>query len=1344
MNWLKNLKIRHKLFIGFGAIILIFSALTIASSLTLNVLQTTVNEVLDVDVQTEVLALQSYRAVLEARRSEKDYLLRYKTLGFEDARATYVTRVETQTEIARANLTEIESLTDTYSYQTLQEMRTHINTYEGEFLRTVSLIEQRGHKDEGLIGEFREKVHEVETFVVAENLDRFTIQLLMIRRFEKDYLLRGEQGDIDDLRMTIAQFKEDIQTSTLTDTEKNQLTTLLTEYQTLFDELVQIDQEIANGIQNFRDAIHQLEAPLDTLYITAVTNKQNQRAELEQTMGLFLSATVGISLVAISLGYLIARATAKPLSRVLQNTTIAAERISQGDLDVSLIVEQKDELGDMATAFNQMIAYQQGMAQIAGKLAEGQLDVVITPQSEQDTLGKAFQYMAQRLRQLVNANEMQIWLANGRSELNDTMRGQPELIPMLQQVISYLCQYIEAQVGAIYLAQEDAFHLMGSYAFSQRKNLSNQYKLGEGLVGQAALEKDLILISNIPNDYIKVQSGLGETTPTQILVLPFLHENKVLGVLEIGTLSPFTESQITFLKNISENIAIAIHSANAREQVVTLLEQTQKQAEELQVQQEELRVTNEELSEQTNRLRASEEGLRKQQAELEATNAELEENTVALEEKQASIDQQNQKLRQATTELERKAEELALASKYKSEFLANMSHELRTPLNSLLILAHMLSKNEEKNLTPEQVESIQVIHNGGQDLLSLINEILDLAKVESGKIQFQLETIIVPDIVKGLYDQFVPIAQQKELDFSWQIEPNVPEAIETDLKRFKQILKNLLGNALKFTETGGVSLTVSHVSKSHLPNNVRATVTEKEFIAFAIQDSGIGITPEQQPIIFEAFQQADGGINRKFGGTGLGLSISRELAQNLGGGIGLTSVPNQGSTFTLYLPTNAPATPSIMTQPAKKIDKNTPLFAPKPTTTPTKPTKQNKFNDDRAQITAQDKTLLVIEDDPNFARVLYNFSHKKGFQCLLTDSGEEGIQLAEQYLPKGIILDLNLPTMSGWEILELLKKSSTTRHIPVHIMSVYDTNSMNAHKRGAIGYITKPVSQIDLDQSFATIEGFIDRKISKLLLVEDDDTLRLSVKKLLAGEDVHIIEAKTGQQALNTLQEQHVDCMILDLSLPDISGFEVLQKLNQQDGPYYKCPVIVYTGQELSREESEQIMQYADNIIIKGVKSPERLLDETALFLHRVISDLPQEQQETIRQLYHKETHLEGKRILVVDDDMRNSFALSKLLSEWGIHVNMARNGQKALEVLAEQDGIDLILMDIMMPVMDGLETTRRIRQNPQFSNLPILALTAKAMKGDREACITAGANDYLSKPIDVDRLFSMLRVWLY
>ncbi len=988
-----------------------------------------------------------------------------------------------------------------------------------------------------------------------------------------------------------------------------------------------------------------------------------------------------------------------------------------------------------------------------------------------NTAREAAEQAHQRLQASTTALEAQMWHTRGQALINERMRGEQEVTTLADNVVTALCEYLDLLTGVLYLKEDDVLRLAGGYTYSRRTS-PGEIPANEGVLGQVLHSKKPRTFTDLPNGGRTVTSGLLQLTPKNAIVLPLLYNQEPVGVLELGALAALSETKLEFLRAAIENISIAFNTARARAEINRLLARTQEQTIELQVQQEELRATNEELETQTESLRVSESRLREQQEVLEAANEELkekatalEEITAALREQQLTLDQQNRDLLLAQDALQQRSEELARASQYKSEFLANMSHELRTPLNSLLILARMLSDNTEGNLTPDQVESATIIHKSGTDLLNLINDILDLSKVEAGKMEFRYAPVLLTSVVRTLQTQFNHVAEQKAVGFEITVADTLPDEIEADQQRVEQILKNLLANAFKFTEKGQVTLDIGRPTPADAPGDLDNT----SLIAFRVTDTGIGITPEQQKRLFGAFQQADGSTSRKYGGTGLGLAISREMAVRMGGTITLTSTPGQGSTFTLYLPerrtegggktrsqgaatqesqgepTAASVTPPPAAQPAPQSIQ--PASRPvEPSPTPELAPAPN-LPDDRETLQTGDRKVLIIEDDAHFAKIVRDFAHKKGFKCLLAGDGKSGLLMAETYRPDAIILDLNLPVMNGWEVLSALKDDSSTRHIPVHIMSVNDEDYA-AYQRGALGFLTKPVSPESLETAFAQLAHFTTDAIKSLLIVEDDANLRHSVHKLLAGADIRIIEAGGGQAALAALRNQPFDCMILDLNLPDMSGFELLNTVRNDENLSH-CPVIIYTGRTLTEEENLELLKYTDeharppHVIVKGVKSPERLLDETALFLHRVVAKMPEDKQQTIKRLHNREAIFAQKNILLVDDDARNAFALSKLLSDKGLRVAIARSGAKALEMLEQKD-YHLILMDIMMPEMDGYETIQRIRQRPQFRDLPIIALTAKAMVGDREKCIAAGANDYLPKPVESERMFSMLRVWLY
>jgi CheY-like chemotaxis protein/CHASE3 domain sensor protein len=1071
------------------------------------------------------------------------------------------------------------------------------------------------------------------------------------------------------------------------------------------------------------------------------------------------------------------------------------------------------------------------------------------------------------------------WLLTGYTELNGKLKGDQTIEELASNTISFLCNYLNANIGALYQFSnnEKELILTGQYAFSSPGDTKYKFALNEGLIGQAAREQKQISLNDLTDNDIWITSSILNIKPRHLLIIPYLFEGKTLGVIEIGRLTDFNETEKEFINASMDIIAISVNSAIARKQIQELLEETQhqneekekradelviankelafqnnekekraaelviankelayqnnekekraselgiantelafqnnekekraeelgiankelayqnkekekraeelgiankelayqnnekekraeelgiankelvyqseekekraaelviankelafqnnekekralelssanqelsNQAEELQTQQEELRQMNEELEEQT-------QFLKQQQEELQMTNAELEEQTQSLEIK-------NIEVLTAKNDIEKKTKQLEISSKYKSEFLANMSHELRTPLNSLLILSKDLSENRNNNLDNIQVESAEIIYKSGHDLLVLINEVLDLSKIEAGKMTINIENVSLKKLSNELLREFKHQAEQKGLKLSVKLDAELPETIRTDPQRLNQILKNLLSNALKFTKKGSVNI---HISKAS-DNKVIISVT----------DTGIGISVDKQLSVFEAFQQAEGGTSRKYGGTGLGLSISRELARLLGAEIKLSSKINEGSVFSLIIPLEIQEDQEqLKTDTVKKSALSETMLSEV----------DNYLNypcieDDRKTITGSDKKVLIIEDDLKFASILLKLANRKGFKCLSAATGEDGLLLASKYKPQAIILDMTLPGINGHDVLAELKSNPSVRHIPVHIISARE-RSLESIREGAVEYLVKPIDKKDLEEAFNRIENFVDRKIKNLLIIEDSENARKAMRILIGNGDVNCFEAGTGKKGLTLYEKNHIDCIILDLGLPDMSGFEFIRKL-ENIKEHNIPPIIVYTGKELSKEENNELQKYAESIIIKGVRSEERLLDETSLFLHRTISNLPKSKQLIINNLYDKESVFHTKKILVVDDDMRNLFALSKVLQERGMEILKAENGKIALEMLDGHPDIHLVLMDIMMPEMDGYEAMKGIRAQNRFKKLPVIALTAKAMKDDKQKCIDAGANDYITKPIDVDRLLSLMRIWL-
>lgn len=1061
--------------------------------------------------------------------------------------------------------------------------------------------------------------------------------------------------------------------------------------------------------------------------------KINEDEVTEPIFFLYFAILIAAAILVLITGFIALKFSNSVTGSLVESMNFAQD-IAKGKLNSNLPLDRNDELGDLGTALNDM---------------------------------------AKQLRELD-------WIKSGKESLDDKLRGDVDLLELSNLFISFFTKHMGAQLGALYLLDKDVLELKASYAFTDRKGNYNRIRMGEGMVGQAALEREIIIFSDLIQDAPTLNYGAGEVITNHFMAIPLAVEDHLLGTVLLGSAAPFTRLQKQFVNEVISNAAVLFSAANSRLMINSLLEQAQQQQENLskanddlkeqtealilseqtlQAQQEELRVTNEELEEQTKVLKESEAELQAQQEELRVTNEELEERTKALESQQIEMQEKNDELHMAQQVVEDKAKELEIASKYKSEFLANMSHELRTPLNSILILSQLFANNKDGNLSEKQIESARAINSSGSDLLSLINEILDLSKVEAGKIDLHIEDVSFTNVETDITRLYQDIASDKGLDFQINIAGNLPDAIQTDSQRLQQILRNLLTNAFKFTHEGAVTLNIAQPSAETAR---QMQMPRESLVAFSVKDDGIGIKKEQHIAIFQAFQQADGSTSRKYGGTGLGLSISKELTHLLGGIIQLKSEEGKGCTFTVVFPVKYKAKEEPVTPPPElPVIEHIDVQAPnsdaiqvteeslsraepevlKPTVV-TKPKPESYVEDDRQSIVPEDKTLLIIEDDRAFAGVMRDFGRERGFKCIVAETGETGLHFADFHKPSAIILDIGLPGIDGWTVMERLKENPNLRHIPVHFMSASDAN-LDAMRMGAIGYLTKPVDMKKLDKAFGNIEDIISKSVRRLLIVEDDEIQRESIKQLIGEDDVHIVAVSTGKHALDELETNRYDCMILDLGLEDITGFELLEAIRRSETAA-RVPIIVYTGRDLTVAEEKELNRYAESIIIKGVKSPERLLDESALFLHRVEAHLPAEQRGILKAVHDKESILSDKKVLLVDDDMRNVFALSSILEDKGMDITIARDGLESLDKLKENPDTDIVLMDIMMPKMDGYEAMQEIRKQRIHEKLPIIALTAKAMKGDRSKCIEAGASDYLAKPIDTDKLLSMLRVWLY
>jgi HAMP domain-containing protein/CheY-like chemotaxis protein/signal transduction histidine kinase len=1002
-----------------------------------------------------------------------------------------------------------------------------------------------------------------------------------------------------------------------------------------------------------------------------------------------------------------------------QVTTVAREVGVEGRLGGQANVPGaagtwKDLTGNVNLLADNLTNQVRAIAEVATAVTKGDLtrSIQVEASGEVAELKDNINTMIDNLRLTTDRNTEQDWLKTNLARFTGMLQGQRDLATVGRMLLSELAPLVNAQQGVIYqMETEDSASmvLLSAFADDGESGHLRRLKLGDGLVGQVAAEKRRMLISDLPEKTVPIRSGLFEAVPRNVIVLPVLFEDRVKAVIELASLNAFTASHLAFLEQLTASIGIVLNSIEATMQTEGLLKQSQQLAAELQTQQKELQQTNEQLAQKAQQLA----------------------------EQNVEVERKNQEIEQARRALEEKAKELALTSKYKSEFLANMSHELRTPLNSILVLGQQLSENPDHNLTPKQVEFARTIHGAGTDLLNLISDILDLSKIESGTVSVEAEEVFFANLLEMVARPFRHEAENRRLAFEVQSDPHLTRSLVTDSKRLQQVLKNLLSNAFKFTEHGSVRLAVK-VSPGGWSQDHPILSGAASVVAFEVTDSGIGIAPDKQRIIFEAFQQADAGTSRKYGGTGLGLAISRELASLLGGEIQLRSTPGQGSTFTLYLPLTyvGPSAPKLTPDwrtPSTPLQLSNIVVSERPV---------EAIADDRDNLQPDDPILLIVEDDPHYARVLLDLSRDKGFKVLVALRGAEALALAREFHPTAVSLDVFLPDMLGWTVLNHLKQDPATRHIPVQMLTL-DEDRHHGLARGAFAFVTKPTSPVELESALSRIKEYAAPRRKRLLIVEDNPAEQMSIRELLGYDDIDVTVADTGAEALDKVQKESFDCVVLDLRLPDMTGFDILERL--RDIPDVSdLPVVVFTGKELSPEEDARLHTLARSVVVKGVESPERLLDETALFLHRVVADLPQEKQKMLDRLHRSDEALVGKKVLVVDDDMRNIFALSSVLERRGMAVLTAGTGREAIAMLESTPDVAICLMDIMMPEMDGYATMQVIRQNPLFRRLPIIALTAKAMKGDREKCLEAGASEYLAKPVNTEQLLSALRMWLH
>ncbi|PRY08847.1 signal transduction histidine kinase [Pontibacter ummariensis] len=1067
------------------------------------------------------------------------------------------------------------------------------------------------------------------------------------------------------------------------------------------------------NIEDFRDAENLLIDDIREEVYTASSQKQQYVAFLILGVVLLLG-------LAIVLCFYIINSISRPLSTLKR----AADRIKLGATDVVININSRDEIGSVADSFRGVVEKNILLSQVAQAIGHGRYDVEVAVQSKEDLLSYAIKDMKDNLQTFTEENANRNWILTGVSEFNNELSGETGLNGIADKAIAFLCDYTSSEAGILYLYNDSGeLEPRASYGVPYSREQLPSFAVGTGKLGQAVSERKVKVLEGVADEYLKITTGLSDIAPASIIIIPLYFSNNVVGALELCARKPYNELQQKFLGTVSERLSVIVHTQKTHLQTQELLYETQNQAEELETQQEELRQLNAEL-------KASEEELRVSQEELQEKNAELEEKAQLLEEQYEALNTKNKALEGAREAIELKMQQVETVSKYKSDFLANMSHELRTPLNSILILSRLLADNVENTLSTKQIDHAQIIHKSGNDLLKLINEILDLSKIESGMIKVEAEEVNLKEL--SLEPMFREVASKKQIHYRETFTPGSFDTIVTDRFRLEQILKNFIGNAIKFTNKGGeVELSVYPVQEKPDFRSEQLR-EEQDIVAFSVRDTGIGIPKEQQQLVFEAFQQADTSTTRKYGGTGLGLTISKELATLLGGELMLESEPGKGSTFTLYLPRVPQREETKHTAPAKQETAAPPV------------SKAESVFQSFEKLEPKDKkeiSVLIVEDDKGFSDILADFAAAKNFKIHQAYTGAEGLRLAREEKPDAMLLDIHLPDTNGWDILKQIREDKELRHTNVHVMSAYDKEVIGEFADNE-EYLPKPVTLEMLNRAFTTISSSSASSIEKILIVEDNEVENKAVAELLLAHGLKSTSAFSAEEAERILAKQKVDCIILDLNLPGMKGYEWMRTIKSQHG-LADIPIIIYSGKDLSEEEETALKEFANTIIIKNEYSYLRLLDEVQLFLHKVNQKLPTGNEFKMK-LHVPEEVLQAKKVLVVDDDVRNIYSLSSLLELHGMKVVAAYNGKEALEKLEKEAGIDMVLMDVMMPEMDGIEATKRIRENTRFKQLPIIALTAKAMKEDKEKCLRAGASDYIPKPVDTEKLLTLMRVWLY
>ncbi|MDF2612327.1 MAG: barA [Clostridia bacterium] len=1291
MRLLKNLKLRTKVSIGFGVILILLMISVVFSLFGIARLNNIFSMYTEI-ARNQMLVGRIQANLLESRLAAEKFI----QLGEESYKDTFKARfekmegfifelnggmqgVEEQKNMERILAHSREYKDDfnkiiTYNnekadlYDILADKGPEIEKSLLQILETASIHnnEQHLYRSGKALNNLLAARLEVSRFLELNDFERTDKVMKLFTEMDRqiDYLKSSSTGDNDKALLERIEADKEI-------------------YVTNFIKIASVIKDRNDVISHQREIGAEVSAVAEDIKLLIIEEQSSYDPIVKREYQLLITKMVIVAALALLLSIIISIGIIKMVVFPVKTVTDTFRDISEGeaDLEVRLKVDSKDELGEMAKFFNKFM---------------------------------------EKLQIIMTENKNQSWLKTGQAELSEKMSGEHNIKTLSCNIICYVARYLNADIGTLYIKSDDnIYELEGGYAYKKYNEVLDRVHIGEGIVGQAILTKENILVSDVPKDYFKIRSGAGESVPKNIIVVPCIANNEVICVMEIGSFKEFTPIQQVFLAEVGEVIAISVSSLKARLKTEELLDKTLIQSEELQVQQEELRQSNEEFEEQTRALKESEERLQAQQEELRVINEELIEHSRNLEQQKSDINKKNEYLLEAQKEIQEKAEALEVANKYKTEFLANMSHELRTPLNSILVLSQLLAnKKDQTPLTEKQLEFASTIHSSGSELLRLINDVLDLSKIEVGKMDVLLEPMSFKELAYDMEKSFSQISENKGLDFKIVVDKELPEFILTDAHKVKQITNNFLSNAFKFTEKGEVRLEIS--------------CKDKETISVSVSDTGIGIREDKHSIVFEAFKQSDGTISRKYGGTGLGLSITKELAKLLGGSIQLISKEGEGSTFALLLPLK-----SSINQETQEVSKSIQV---------SKDTKdmvnlENEQMHQKEIASEKEKSLLIIEDDHHFANILQELAGERGYNCTLAVNGEEGILSVKKHRPDAILLDIGLPDINGWEVIARLKEAGMT-NIPIHILSGNDDTSDSSRKDGVIGYMQKPVSIEKIQQVFTQIERVAAENFKKILIVGINENDKESINEIIYKEDTKISSADTAKDAIHLLKTEEFDCMILDINTKDISGLNFLEQAAHEHLTH--MPIIIYTQDQLSPEDALKLQKYVKSIIIKGKQSKERLVAEVNLFLHGLDSKNDDKKQKIIRTTLEKEESLQGRKILIVDDDMRNVFALSSILEERGMKIAVGRNGKEGLNKLKEHTDIDLVLMDIMMPEMDGYTAIREIRKDKRFSKKPIIALTAKAMKEDRQKCIEAGANDYLTKPIEIDRLISLLRVWLY